>query len=177
ILLLNAFPGTGKLTIAPLLAAPSILLHNHLLVDPAAAIYPERDQNHYALRRAFRKTAFDALKADNRDLSIIMAACLGNSAADVAVLAEYVDVARVRNVPFILVNLVCDMDEHVARLQGRERGEGARTKLRDGEVLRELMAGNTLVRAREHRELWEGVEVRTYEMDTTGREAGEVAGK
>ncbi|KAF2809578.1 uncharacterized protein BDZ99DRAFT_571369 [Mytilinidion resinicola] len=117
VLLLNAFPGTGKLTIARARArALSTLLHNHLLIDPVSAIHPRRDKAHYVLRRAFRKAAFDASKSGPEGGDLIVwgydpSGCLGASDADVAVLAEHVDVARARarKVPFILVNLVCEI--------------------------------------------------------------------
>jgi hypothetical protein len=63
VLLLNGFPGVGKLTIASLFEAkldhsstPFRLIDNHLLIDPVVAIEPVRNKGHYALRKKFRNT-------------------------------------------------------------------------------------------------------------------------
>ena len=58
IIVLNGFPGVGKYTILKevqaLLAADKSprLIDNHLLIDPAAALYPGRGVHHHELRHA-----------------------------------------------------------------------------------------------------------------------------
>ena len=63
--MLNGFPGTGKHTILKQIQSllpddKSIrLADNHLLIDPTAALYPDRsDHYHYELRRAIREVYF-----------------------------------------------------------------------------------------------------------------------
>ncbi|EGU74799.1 hypothetical protein FOXB_14692 [Fusarium oxysporum f. sp. conglutinans Fo5176] len=56
IVILNGFPGTGKLTILQNLkkflpGGTTFLLDNHLLIDPVAAIIPDRSNRHHELRR------------------------------------------------------------------------------------------------------------------------------
>ncbi|KAG6805388.1 hypothetical protein H0H93_004898, partial [Arthromyces matolae] len=63
IVVLNGFPGTGKHTILKQLQAllpthKSRLIDNHLLIDPAQALYPDRSEEHHALRREIRAVFF-----------------------------------------------------------------------------------------------------------------------
>ncbi|KAJ6495458.1 hypothetical protein C8R45DRAFT_987419 [Mycena sanguinolenta] len=63
IVVLNGFPGAGKLTILQQIKAllPSDktrLLNNHLLIDPVQARIPDRSDEHHCLRRRIRKPVF-----------------------------------------------------------------------------------------------------------------------
>jgi len=86
VLFLNGFPGVGKLTIARhirRILSESLLVDNHLLIDPAEAIEPNRTPAHYTLRRAIRQAAFDGLKAVERKSTIfIMTSCTADNPAD-----------------------------------------------------------------------------------------------
>jgi tRNA uridine 5-carbamoylmethylation protein Kti12 len=71
LILLNGFPGVGKYTTARALkssltdqypSVPTILVDNHLLLDPVAAVYPERDLAYYTFRRKYRRAEFLQLK-------------------------------------------------------------------------------------------------------------------
>jgi adenylylsulfate kinase-like enzyme len=83
VILLNGFPGVGKLTIAKAFAidlralcTPHRLLDNHLIIDAAHAIIPDLSSSNSALRREFRKIALDALKKLKEDsLVVILTAC------------------------------------------------------------------------------------------------------
>ncbi|OAA60754.1 WSC domain protein [Cordyceps fumosorosea ARSEF 2679] len=66
IVVLNGFPGTGKLTILKqaktlLPADMTCLLDNHLLIDPVVAIVPGRSDEHHQLRRRVRAPIFGKL--------------------------------------------------------------------------------------------------------------------
>ena len=59
---INAFPGTGKLTIARCLLTlfpKAILLDNHCLIDPVAAKYPREHPEYLTERRKEREKAFE----------------------------------------------------------------------------------------------------------------------
>lgn len=152
VLLLNGFPGVGKLTIAKALEAklklddtPHRLIDNHLLIDPVVAIEPVRNTAHYALRKSFRKTAFEGLKGLKEErLVIIFTTALSTSYLptpydDIDQFEEYADIAEARGVPLVVVNIVCDLGTNSRRLCSKERKEvGGKTKLVDVDVLERL---------------------------------------
>lgn len=185
VIFLNGFPGVGKLTISKILTSKlpptsTLLIDNHLLIDPVHAIIPSRGNAHKDLRRRFRQVAFDALKEDpNPDLMIVMMGCVGDNVDDGAVYAEHVEVARARGVPFVSVNLVCGREDHQRRFGDPKRYEGARSKLADKRVLEELMENHELLDPRTGRaEGWlRGTEgdIRHFEVDTTGLSAEDSA--
>jgi adenylylsulfate kinase-like enzyme len=79
VLLLNGFPGVGKFTIAKSLCSsfvtsntPYLLLDNHLIIDAAHAIIPDRSPSNYALRKQFRDVAFNGLKALEEENSVVI---------------------------------------------------------------------------------------------------------
>ena len=121
VLFLNGFPGVGKLTIARHLRrilSESLLVDNHLLIDPAEAIEPNRTPAHYTLRRAIRQAAFEGLKAVERKSTIfIMTSCT-------EVFSEFVDIARVRGIPFVSIIIDCESIANMARLTSPERYYG-----------------------------------------------------
>lgn len=99
LVLLNGFPGTGKLSIARELQSrlPDVetrLIDNHLIIDAAEAIHPGRGPEHKALRSRLRRTILDELKAlPDPNTIIIMTLCLGAHEEDAGVYAEHVDVS------------------------------------------------------------------------------------
>lgn len=99
LVLLNGFPGTGKLTIARVLQSRleevnTRLIDNHLIIDPAEAIHPSRGPEHKALRNRLRQTILDELRSlPNPDTLVIMTVCLGANKEDAAVFAEHIDVS------------------------------------------------------------------------------------
>jgi len=158
VLLLNGFPGVGKLSIAKALEAslinsiPYRLIDNHLLIDAAVAIEPNRNTAHYALRKSLRETACRALKALNeQDLIIIFTTALSTSHLptpydDIAQLVEYTDLAESRGVPLVFVNILCDFGVNSGRLGSKERKEvGGKTKLVDISVLEKIRQETSLL--------------------------------
>lgn len=186
IIFLNAFPGVGKLAIARAIHSKldperSRLIDNHLLIDPAEAIFPGRGEAHKALRSKIRQIAFDALKADSKPLTIIMTGCLGANREDAAVFAEHLEIARARKVPFFSFNITCDREEHRARFQDPARYQGSKTKLQDFEVLQSLLAKHNLLtpaaRSGDCITQNENVDLHHLELDTTGMTAQKSANR
>ncbi|KAB8231235.1 uncharacterized protein BDW43DRAFT_283119 [Aspergillus alliaceus] len=73
IIVLNGFPGTGKLTILKqakelLPADTTILMDNHLLIDPVTAVIPDRSDEHHELRRKFEGKQSRLTIPDDRKL-------------------------------------------------------------------------------------------------------------
>lgn len=99
LILLNGFPGVGKLAIARELQSKlgdvdTRLIDNHLIIDLAEAIHPGRGPKHKALRKQLRQTLLEELRGlPNPETSVIMTVCLGNNEGDAAVFAEHIDVS------------------------------------------------------------------------------------
>jgi hypothetical protein len=127
VILLNGFPGVGKLSTARALClhlqeAPTRLFDNHLIIDPVEAIHPGRGPEHKFMRAHFRQIAFANLKSlPDQNLMIVMTATLAKNDEDAATFAEYVDIARARDVPFYSFIVTCDPAEHRDRLQSADR--------------------------------------------------------
>ena len=177
IVLLNGFPGVGKLTIAQAIKDNlpehnARLIDNHVLIDPAEAIVPGRGPAHKLLRAKVRRVAFEALTEEfvsQPNLKVIMTGCLADNAEDTAVLTEHLRIAKDTNVPFYLVGVTCDREEHGRRLEAPARTAGGKTKLRDENILRELLEHHVLVDPKKvPEEVLTVVEFEHVVLDTTG---------
>ncbi|KUJ10147.1 uncharacterized protein LY89DRAFT_270937 [Mollisia scopiformis] len=193
ILLLNGFPGVGKLTIAKALQirlrhnnAPHRLIDNHLLIDPVVTIEPERNTAHYFLRKSFRRTAFERLKAlKEEELVLIFTACLVTSRVptaydDIEQFGEYVDFAEAKGVPLVMFNIVCDLSANCGRLYSEERRKGAvggKTKLVNIEVLEKIRQETSLLAREQVMACKKGVNIVYFEVDTSDLAAGDAAEK
>jgi hypothetical protein len=171
VVLLNGYPGVGKLTIARALnddLENSQLIDNNLLVELADAIEPLNTPANAALRTAIRHAAFDGIKAvTNKLITVIMTTCtLSNVPADLELFAELVDIARVRGVPFVSVNINCDSDVNVRRLASEAR-EHVLSKLMDPQVLLDMRSKYTLLDPRQCEMQIHGVKVHHKELDVT----------
>ena len=99
LVLLNGYPGSGKLAIARELRSKlqnvqCRLIDNHLMIDPVDAIYPHRGPEHRALHNRLRQSILDELRAFPGDnVAFIMTVCLGSNAEDLAVYAQHLDVS------------------------------------------------------------------------------------
>ena len=153
IIILNGFPGAGKLTILKrvyelLPAEKTRLLDNHLLIDPVQAVYPDRSPEHHELRRKVRKPVFDSLSKLAQDGRIIlMTACLAaNNDRDAAFLEEHLAMVRGTEVPLFWINVHCDLAVLEQRVGNLERCQSAKTKLTDVNVLQTLVREHRLIR-------------------------------
>jgi hypothetical protein len=184
LLLLNGFPGVGKLTLARSLSSifaqevestvPEMkirLIDNHLLIDPVSAIEPERTESHYALRKSLRDVAFSALQSLPGDFIILMTSCLSETEEGVAQFEEHVKIAEGRGCAMVALNVVCGEQENVRRLESDERmlqTEGGKGKLVDGKVLERLRGMYTLLNLeRMERSGAGGARVVCRELETT----------
>ncbi|KAJ7151041.1 hypothetical protein C8R46DRAFT_1123122 [Mycena filopes] len=154
IVVLNGFPGAGKHTVLKLaktLIPGSRLLDNHLLIDPAAALIPDRNDAHYELRRQIRAPVFREIRRLAQAGTVVfMTACLAkDNARDAGVLQEHLDLVRNTNVPLFWINADCDIAELEQRVSSPERRHGAKTKLTDVDLLRKLVRENHLIDPRD----------------------------
>ncbi|KAH7312707.1 hypothetical protein B0I35DRAFT_328032, partial [Stachybotrys elegans] len=153
IVVLNGFPGTGKLTLLRHLkellpSDTTCLLHNHLLIDPVAAVIPDRSDEHHELRRLVRAPIFAALRKKARDgYAILMTACLAaNNERDNAFFEEHLDLVRGTNIPIIWVNTHCDQPILEQRLRSPGRWNGDKTKLTNVDLLRQILHNHSLIK-------------------------------
>jgi hypothetical protein len=150
---LNGFPGTGKLTIARKLVeqlnrdferqhpsesakhARAKLVHNHLLIDPAAAVLERSQPGYNQLRTAIRQAVFTTLVDESSTYETIYVFTDWQSGNIVGseVCEEYLAMAKARGSQFVPILITCDEQENVRRIQGVERAIS--TKLTDSELL------------------------------------------
>lgn len=172
VVVLNGFPGTGKLTIATKMKSylpedTVRLIDNHLLIDPAQAIYPGRSAAHCELRRNFRKVAFDAIrKIAQEGKTVLMTACLVDSEADIGTFEEHISIVRDTCIPMYWLNLGCDRDVLEKRVISKERREGGKSKLTDASVLRQIVEDHKLLNPRLYD--YEPVRLIAESMDVSG---------
>jgi adenylylsulfate kinase-like enzyme len=186
LLLLNGFPGVGKLTLARNLSTLLVqdegglevrLLDNHLLIDPVSAIEPERTPYHYQLRKAFRDVAFSALKNLPAKLAILMTDCLSETVEGRTQFEEYLGVAEVRECTMVVCNLVCGEQENRKRLGcEKRRGSG---KLMDITFLERFRREYRLLDLERLEKEWKQVRVSIVceEFETTDLTAHEGVGR
>lgn len=172
VVVLNGFPGTGKLTIATKMKSyfpedTVRLIDNHLLIDPAQAIYPGRSAAHCELRRKFREVAFDAIrKIAQEGKTVLMTACLVDNEADIRTFEEHMSIVRNTYIPVYWLNLGCDREVLEKRVTSMERREGGKTKLIDASVLRQIVEDHKLLNPRPYD--YEPVRLITESMDVSG---------
>ncbi|KAF7344376.1 Chloramphenicol phosphotransferase-like protein [Mycena sanguinolenta] len=153
VVVLNGFPGAGKLTIlqqAKALLPPdkTRLLDNHLIIDPVQALFPDRSDEHHRLRRCIRKPVFDQVRElAQKGYIILMTACLAED--EDGVLHEHLDIVRGTDVPLLWINAQCDLPELERRVGSPERHQGSKTKLTDLDVLKKLVSENRLIEPHE----------------------------
>jgi hypothetical protein len=175
IIFLNGFLGVGKLTIARAIkdnlpADATRLIDNHILIDPAEAIIPGRGPAHKKLRQRIRCVAFEALTEEmvsQPNLKVIMTGGLVDNPEDTAILAEHLRIAKYANVPFCLIDITCDREEHGQRLETPARTAEGKSKLRDGHVLQQLLEQHRRIENLSE-ELLTDVDFEHMTLDTTG---------
>ncbi|KAI8668678.1 hypothetical protein NCS57_00680000 [Fusarium keratoplasticum] len=152
IIVINGFPGTGKLTILKkvkelLPTETTCLLDNHLLIDPVVAVIPGRSQEHHELRSKIRAPIFAKLRERAQDgHTILMTACLvENDERDAGVLQEHLNMAHEADVPIFWINVHCSREILQQRVASIERHQGTKTKLTDPTVVRDLVDKHHLI--------------------------------
>ena len=181
---LNGFPGVGKYTTARALKSsltdqypslPTLLVDNHLLLDPVAAIYPERDLAYYTFRRKYRRAEFLQLKDIDPKTILIMTTSFSHEGEyDSESFWDHVELAKARGMEVLYVNLFCGEEENEIRMCSEERRKGremgVKGKLVDVGILRELKKRYTNLNPKVvmEDERMKGLNIRCFEVDTGG---------
>jgi adenylate kinase len=137
---INGFPGVGKLTVAKelqRLLPHSKIFHNHLTIDPVAAILDRTSPEYDTMRTELRQYLLDkiATSESNRDTTWIFTDSRCTSEIGSAAARDYEKTAEKLGAPFVSVIMTCDDKVNMERVVSRDEPS---TKLRDGEVLRSI---------------------------------------
>lgn len=182
IILLNGFPGVGKMTIATHLhkllrasyPSPFHLVDRNLLVDPVRAIEPEQGPKHRQLVKNVRKAILDGIKEmSDPTATIIMTEYLSTREASKYMFQEYLDVARFRGLPLIYVEISCSTKDNMARVVNPKRTRYI-SKLVNKEVLQETVLSGTLIDPADSSNL-KGVEILCIDQWTGNKTAEKAA--
>ncbi|KAK4635950.1 hypothetical protein CLAFUW4_01321 [Fulvia fulva] len=165
VLYLNAFPGSGKLTIARHLApliVSSRILDNHQLIDPVESYCPRGHPKYWDERAKLRQKLLARVKEDPETVYIFTDSRAGYDEC----VGDYMDLALwPTNRRFYSVVLECDEGENVRRLESEGRKGG---KLRDAEVLLEY-------RRKYHGGIWKFGDEDELVLDVTNLAPAEAA--
>ena len=122
------------------------LMDDHLMIDPVVALYPDRNQEYYSLRRKTRELFFSHIsKLAQQGRVILMTACLAaNNDTDAGAFEEHV--ARVPDTVVPLHWIAVNRDEVslAERLQSPKCAEPGEEKVTDMTALREILK-NSLI--------------------------------
>ncbi|KAF4985970.1 hypothetical protein FDECE_16196 [Fusarium decemcellulare] len=175
IVVLNGFPGTGKLTILKNLEAQLDgqdirVIDSHLTMDPMQSVYPDKGLNHYYLRRQLREVYFGEIRRiASQGCLVLMTTCLVGNVADHKVLDEYLNMVRGTGIPMIWVNVHCEQRILEERVTSPGRAGGTKSKLTDVHVLRQVTEGSRLITPRSAGHKIDGVDLVTARLDVSGR--------
>lgn len=135
---INGWPGAGKRTIAHCLATQldARLLDNHVLLNPAEALFKRDDPLHPSLRREVRRIVFAHAVQLDLATSIVATDALSTDADDIEIFEDIAALAEARRARLIPVVIDLTIDENVRRLSTPNRSE--HRKLTRPEVLRQL---------------------------------------
>lgn len=171
---INAFPGTGKLTIChellALLRPPHAkLVHNHLLINPVDAILDRTQPGYQTLRRSVRAAIFHALahEASTHATAYIFTDFQSSNELGAAVCREYAVCASERGSDFVPVLLHCDVETNLERLVAGDRAQ--HQKLVDVDLARRFRKDAELYRFAGH--------PAAFELDVTSLSPREAAGR
>jgi thymidylate kinase len=143
---INGWPGCGKWTIARVLARRlgGKLVDNHVMLNPAEALFDRADPLYWSLRKAVRAAVLDHAARLDPKIPLIFTDALADDATDRAVFEQYRDLAVQRGARLASVMLDCEPDENIRRLTRAGRAE--LHKLTRPEVLAQLRADYRLLR-------------------------------
>jgi hypothetical protein len=130
VLVLNAFPGTGKSSVAKgmrdvlHISMPTRVIDNHLTIDLVETIEPVHGKAHNILRAKVEGELLAGLAAsEKKELIIVIPANLSDSKSpyENRQIHQYAKLAAARCIPLVLINLHCDEARNCARLTSIER--------------------------------------------------------
>ncbi|MDX8352037.1 AAA family ATPase [Cognatiyoonia sp. IB215182] len=134
LIVLNGYPGVGKLTIGQILAErlQGRLLDNHTVYNPAFALTTFKSPAFYDAVRAMQVLTDDLIGRLDARIPLVLTETLAGSAPWGDECWKRIEkLGRIRG-PFYVVHLLCDPEENVRRIQ--EPGRESKRKPRDAEM-------------------------------------------
>jgi hypothetical protein len=111
---------------------------------------------------------FDGLKAlEEENLVVVLTVCLVNMGDYLNLFKDFLDVAKSRRVPLVMVNLLCDMGTNISRLESEGRKSDGRMKLVEKDVLEKIRQEASLLDREIIMKCGKRGEVFYFEMDTS----------
>jgi hypothetical protein len=111
---------------------------------------------------------FDGLEAlEEENLVVVLTACLVNMGDYLNLFKDFLDVAKSRRVPLVMVNLLCDMGTNISRLESEGRKSDGRMKLVEKDVLEKIRQEASLLDREIIMKCGKRGEVFYFEMDTS----------
>jgi hypothetical protein len=143
---INAWPGTGKLTIGRLLARKigARLLDAHTMLNPAEALFERGDRRHVLLRLDLRRVILAHAINAPREIGLVFTDALSTDSWDRTMFEHYQELAKQRGARLVSVVLDIAPEENARRLVSPERA--ANYKLVDPRRLAQLREAYTLLR-------------------------------
>jgi broad-specificity NMP kinase len=140
---INGYPGVGKFTVAKeleKLIPDSKVYHNHLLIDPIAALVGRNDPHYREMRTSLRRHILDliATSESTQHTTWIFTDSQSSDPVGSATAQDYQTAAIKRGVPLVPVILHCELEENAKRVVHEGRGAGLNTKLTDLDILRAI---------------------------------------
>lgn len=125
VLLINGFPGVGKLTSARILAhrLGARLLDNHTLLNPAEALFERGDPRWLALRKDVRAVVLAHATALAPRTNIVLTDALAEEGMRREFFEDYRRLASARAARLVPVILTCTLEENIRRLTSPGRAE------------------------------------------------------
>jgi len=141
---IGGWPGAGKRTVGRIVAdmLDGRLIHNHLMLDAARAIYARETQESIAMREEVRALILFHAQSLPDEVPVILTDALADEPAAIPLFQPALDLARNRNDPLSTFVLDLALEENQRRLTDPSRRGG--DKLMDADVLRTIRASNRL---------------------------------
>lgn len=141
---IGGWPGAGKKTIGRIVTdrLHGRLVHNHLMLDAARAIYARDTPESVAMREEVRRLILEHARRLPARVPIVLTDALAEEPAARPLFEPTVQLARDRRAPLHVFVLDLDTDENCQRLVAPTRSGSA--KLVDKDVLRHIRATSTL---------------------------------
>ncbi len=141
---IGGWPGAGKKTVGRCVAdrLGGRLIHNHLMLDAARAIYARDTPQSVAMREEVRGLILSHARRLPPEVPIVLTDALADEPAAGPLFQPTLDLARDRRAELHLFALDLSVEENARRLVCPERTGSA--KLTDETVLRDIRARSTL---------------------------------
>lgn len=140
------WPGCGKRTIAAILRdrIGARLIDNHLILNPASALFERGTPDRSALRKRIRAVLYEAAVGLPPEVPLILTDALAQSDAGTDLIDRSLALARAREAEFVPILLTISEAENIRRLEDPARlGSG---KLMDPSILRDQRKRHEVLR-------------------------------